>query len=133
MKNEIDITSTFTEQLERIQQITGTHSQMELAAYLGIRRSTVTNAKRLGTIPAEWLLTLLRVANVNPEWILTGVGPCRIRRHAADVYEDEDIARERQKDREALQRLSSRALADELVRRIAVAEGERFLSPSTQA
>ena len=71
----IESASPFTEQLERIQQITGTHSQMELAAYLGIRRSTVTNAKRLGTIPAEWLLTLLRVANVNPEWILTGVGP----------------------------------------------------------
>ena len=122
--------SPFIEQLKRIHQITGTHSQTGLAAYLGVRRSAVTNAKRTGMIPAEWLLTLLRVANVNPEWILSGAGPCRVRRQTEDVYEDGETAWERQKDYEALQRLSSRALADELVRRIAVAEAERFLSPS---
>ena len=72
--------SPFIEQLKRIHQITGTHSQTGLAAYLGVRRSAVTNAKRTGMIPAEWLLTLLRVANVNPEWILSGAGPCRFRR-----------------------------------------------------
>lgn len=122
--------SPFIEQLKRIHQITGTHSQTGLAAYLGVRRSAVTNAKRTGMIPAEWLLTLLRVANVNPEWILSGAGPCQFRRQTEDVYEDGETAWERQKDYEALQRLSSRALADELVRRIAVAEAERFLSPS---
>ena len=122
--------SPFIEQLKRIHQITGTHSQTGLAAYLGVRRSAVTNAKRTGMIPADWLLTLLRVANVNPEWILSGAGPCRFRRQTEDVYEDGETAWERQKDYEALQRLSSRALADELVRRIAVAEAERFLSPS---
>lgn len=122
--------SPFIEQLKRIHQITGTHSQTGLAAYLGVRRSAVTNAKRTGMIPAEWLLTLLRVANVNPEWILSGAGPCRFRRQTEEVYEDGETAWERQKDYEALQRLSSRALADELVRRIAVAEAERFLSPS---
>ena len=122
--------SPFIEQLKRIHQITGTHSQTGLAAYLGVRRSAVTNAKRTGMIPAEWLLTLLRVANVNPEWILSGAGPCRFRRQTEDVYEDGETAWERKKDYEALQRLSSRALADELVRRIAVAEAERFLSPS---
>ena len=58
--------SQFTEQLKRIHQISGTHNQSGLAAYLGVRRSAVTNAKRTGMIPAEWLLTLLRVANVNP-------------------------------------------------------------------
>lgn len=122
--------SPFIEQLKRIHQITGTHSQTGLAAYLGVRRSAVTNARRTGMIPAEWLLTLLRVANVNPEWILSGAGPCRFGRQTEDVYEDGETAWERQKDYEALQRLSSRALADELVRRIAVAEAERFLSPS---
>ena len=122
--------SPFIEQLKRIHQITGTHSQTGLAAYLGVRRSAVTNAKHTGMIPAEWLLTLLRVANVNPEWILSGAGPCRFRRQTEDVYEDGETAWERQKDYEALQRLSSRALADELGRRIAVAEAERFLSPS---
>lgn len=122
--------SPFIEQLKRIHQITGTHSQTGLAAYLSVRRSAVTNAKRTGMIPAEWLLTLLRVANVNPEWILSGAGPCRFRRQTEDVYEDGETAWECQKDYEALQRLSSRALADELVRRIAVMEAERFLSPS---
>ena len=64
------------------------------------------------------------------EWILSGAGPCRFRRQTEDVYEDGETAWERQKDYEALQRLSSRALAAELVRRIAVVEAERFLSPS---
>ena len=120
--------SPFIEQLKRIHQITGTHSQTGLAAYLGVRRSAVTNARRTGMIPAEWLLTLLRVANVNPEWILSGAGPCRFRRQTENAHEDGETAC--QKDYEALQRLSSRALADELVRRIAVMEAERFLSPS---
>ena len=89
--------SPFIEQLKRIHQITGTHNQTGLAAYLGVRRSAVTNAKRTGMIPAEWLLTLLRVANVNPEWILSGAGPCRFRRQTEDVYEDGETAWERQK------------------------------------
>lgn len=122
--------SPFIEQLKRIHQITGTHSQTGLAAYLGVRRSAVTNAKRTGMIPAEWLLTLLRVANVNPEWILSGAGPCRFRRQTENAHEDGETAWECQKDYEALQRLSSRALADELVRRIAVMDAERFQSPS---
>ena len=38
------------DRLKRIHQISGTHNQSGLAAYLGVRRSAVTNAKRTGMI-----------------------------------------------------------------------------------
>ena len=51
------------------------HTQTELAELLGIRQSSVCDAKKRRAVPAEWLVKLLRLKNVNPEWILTGTGP----------------------------------------------------------
>lgn len=48
---------------------------MDLADILGIRQSSISDAKRRGEIPASWLLTLLKNYRVNPEWIITGNGP----------------------------------------------------------
>ena len=50
------------------------HNQSELAAFLGLRQFVVSDAKRRGSIPSEWLLTLLRERWINPAWILTGAG-----------------------------------------------------------
>lgn len=50
-------------------------TQVELARFLGIRQSAISDAKRRNTIPAEWLIKLLRFKGINPEWILTGFGP----------------------------------------------------------
>lgn len=66
--------NSFDEQIKRIHQITGTRTQAELAKLLGIRQSLVSDAKRRGIIPLTWLDTLQRVNNVNPDWILHGVG-----------------------------------------------------------
>lgn len=51
------------------------HSLLELAVFLGTRQSSVSDARRRGFIPSEWLLTLLRKRWINPVWILTGAGP----------------------------------------------------------
>ena len=54
--------------------MTGTRTQSQLADLLGIRQSSVSDAKRRGIIPIRWLDTLRRLKNVNPDLILDGVG-----------------------------------------------------------
>ena len=50
-----------------------------MGRFLGINQSAISDAKRRGTIPAEWLLTLLRGKGINPDWVLTGKGARRLR------------------------------------------------------
>ena len=50
-------------------------TQIELAHFLGIQQSSISDAKRRGAVPAEWLLKLLRYKGINPDWVLTGEGP----------------------------------------------------------
>lgn len=66
----------FDTQMERIKLITGKRTQIELADFFGIRQSSISDAKRRGKIPSGWLVILMRVKNVHPEWILTRTGPC---------------------------------------------------------
>ena len=119
----------FDTQMERIKLITGKRTQAELAEFFGIRQSSVSDAKRRGKIPSSWLVILMRVKNVFPEWVLTGKGPCYVTLPAPPgCYETGGIAAERKADEEALRRLPSRMLADELVRRIAVSQESVFCS-----
>lgn len=69
----------FDAALERIREITGKRTQVELAAVLNIRQSSISDAKRRRSIPAEWLVRLLRQYGTNPDWILTGLGACSLR------------------------------------------------------
>ncbi len=64
----------YSSAMERIRAVTGCGTQRELGRFLGINQSAISDAKRRGTIPAEWLLTLLRGKGINPDWILTGKG-----------------------------------------------------------
>ncbi|OQY50064.1 MAG: transcriptional regulator [Desulfobacteraceae bacterium 4572_87] len=59
---------------ERVTAATGIRSQTELAAVLGINRSAVTQAKKKGTIPANWVLGLSRKFGLNPDWLERGAG-----------------------------------------------------------
>ena len=67
--NTIDI------QLARVFTIAGCRTQVELAEVLGIRQSSIADAKRRGRVPPGWLLTLLRLHGVNPDWITKGARP----------------------------------------------------------
>ena len=58
----------------RIREACGVRTQTEVSAYLGVRQSCISDAKRRMTVPAAWLLTLLTREGVNPTWILTGEG-----------------------------------------------------------
>lgn len=67
-------TADFAAAYARIQSATGCETQIELADFFGIRQSSISDAKRRGTVPDGWLLTLLERAGINPHWIKTGVG-----------------------------------------------------------
>lgn len=59
----------------RLYQVAECRTQTELANLLGIKQSSISDAKKRNTIPAEWLVKLLRLKGVSPEWILTGFSP----------------------------------------------------------
>ena len=115
--------------MERIKLITGKRTQVELADLLGVKQSSISDAKRRGKIPSSWLVILMRYKHANPEWILTGNGSTFVSAPPAEPrYETGDEAAERRADEEALRRLPSRMLADELVRRIAVSQDKSYCS-----
>lgn len=106
-----------TSPFARVFEAAGCRTQTELAIFLGIRQSSISDAKKRGRVPAEWLVTMLRLRSINPEWVLTGTGP----KHLASFSGDErslprpSVVHVCEKD--MLRRFSSRELADELVRR----------------
>ncbi len=61
--------------LARVFEAAGCRTQLQLAAILDIRQSSISDAKRRGAIPSEWLIKLLYLRGVNPAWIMDGIGP----------------------------------------------------------
>ena len=61
--------------LARVFEAAGCRTQLELAAILDIRQSSISDAKRRGAIPSDWLVKILQLRGVNPDWIMDGIGP----------------------------------------------------------
>ena len=55
--------------MERIKSVTGCKSQLDLAKFLGVSQSCISDAKKRMAIPAEWLLKLLKKQGINPDWV----------------------------------------------------------------
>lgn len=100
---------TFEAQIQRVFAITGARTQVELAALLDIKQSTIANSKKRKNVPDRWLIRLLCRHHVNPAWILTGEGHRYLT--AAPVSSETDIL-------EVVRNLPTRTLAEELLRRI---------------
>lgn len=64
----------YKETMGRIQLVTGCRTQQELAEFFGIRQSSISDAKKRGSIPSDWLIILWRKKGTNPDWILRGQG-----------------------------------------------------------
>ncbi|MEA4857080.1 MAG: helix-turn-helix domain-containing protein [Solidesulfovibrio sp.] len=64
----------FEEAMERIRNTTGLRTQVQLAACLDIRQSSISDAKRRDNIPDSWLMGLYEKYDLNPVWIKTGQG-----------------------------------------------------------
>ena len=55
--------------------IEGKVTQVKLAEALGIRQSSISDAKRRKSVPAEWYLKAVEVGGVDPNWVRTGEEP----------------------------------------------------------
>lgn len=75
MKTRTLPTQIFQDALARIQLVTGAQTQVQLAEVLGVRQSSISDAKRRSSIPAEWQLKMLNGYGIMPKWIMTGLGP----------------------------------------------------------
>ena len=68
--------------MQRIRSVTQTQTQVELAAILGIRQSSISDSKRRQTIPADWYMKLFENLGINPDWLKKGIGPIYLRTEA---------------------------------------------------
>ncbi len=64
----------FAAQYRRVFEAAECKTQVELAAFLEIRQSSIADAKRRKNIPAEWRVKLFEKKRINPDWILSGEG-----------------------------------------------------------
>ncbi len=71
--------TTFDEIFDRIKLATNTKTQMELADVLDIRQSSISDAKRRNSVPADWYMKLFSRFGLNPDWLKNAVGPMYLR------------------------------------------------------
>lgn len=56
----------------------------DLAAILNVNRSSITQARKKNSVPANWLLELFRSHGLNPDWLEGGSGPQWLKSGDAD-------------------------------------------------
>lgn len=71
--------SNFEEVFERIKLATSTRTQVGLAEVLDIRQSSISDAKRRNSIPADWYMKLFERFGLSPDWLKKGSGPMYLR------------------------------------------------------
>ena len=104
----------YAEAFARIKGMTGCGTQQELAAFFGVKQSSISDAKKRGHIPDSWLLALLRRLNINPDWIRCGTGS----KYLAPVdYEQSGLHVVRITEVRPPQECTAQDLVNELVRR----------------
>ena len=58
--------------INRLFNALGTSSQKEIANILEVRQSTVSSGLRQKSCPPSWLIKILKLKSINPEWINYG-------------------------------------------------------------
>ena len=71
--------SLFQEVYDRIRFATNARTQVELAEVLEIRQSSISDAKRRDSSPADWYMKLFEKYGLNPDWLKKGTGPMYLR------------------------------------------------------
>ena len=80
----------YEETMARIKTVSRPQTQTELAKLLEASQSSVAEAKRRQSIPADWYLKLFEKLGVNPDWLKKGNGPVYLRTEAGYVPSDGD-------------------------------------------
>ena len=78
----------YEETMARIKTVSRTQTQTELAKLLEVSQSSVAEAKRRQSIPADCYLKLFEKLGVNPDWLKKGNGPVYLRTEAEYVPSD---------------------------------------------
>lgn len=65
----------FRAAMTRLHETCGTRTQVDLAEFIGVRQSSISDARRRRNIPDSWLLTVMRRTGADPDWLLRGTGP----------------------------------------------------------
>jgi phage repressor protein C with HTH and peptisase S24 domain len=78
----------FDEAMERIKKATGARTQVQLAEVLDVRQSSISDAKRRCSVPAEWFLKLYRSHGLDPDWLSDGVEPVYLNPNKAKIPAD---------------------------------------------
>lgn len=81
----IQDTYDFEEAFERIQDVTGCCTQLELAQLIGVRQSSISDAAKRKSISSNWLLCLVRRYDLNPDWVLYGAEPKYLHEFSANT------------------------------------------------
>ncbi len=74
----------FSEVYERILQALGARTQNDLALALEISQSTISDAKKRGSVPADWYIKLYDKFGLSPDWLRFQKGPMYLK-HDAEV------------------------------------------------
>lgn len=121
MVTMFDPNNSFEKQMQRVYAITGAKTQVELAALLDVKQSTIANSKKRRNVPDSWLIRLLSRLHVNPDWVLTGEG-ARYLSVARDADGGNALG--------LLRGFPTRALVEELLRRIDTLERDKKILES---
>ena len=106
----------FEAQYRRVFEAAGCVTQTELADFLAIAESTVSDVKRRKTIPSAWFLKLFEEKCINPHWIRTGQG-CRTMHMLEPAIEGSPFAGAADTERGPAQACSTEESLAELLRR----------------
>ncbi len=80
--------AAFEEIYGRVLEAAGAETQMDLARRLGIRQSSVSDAKKKKRVPSSWILALCVDGGWNPRWLMSGEPPRRLVVAGADPEAD---------------------------------------------
>ena len=83
-------TANYAAIIKRIQLVTHTQTQNKLAAILDVRQSSIADAKKRQSVPADWYLKLFEKLGVNPDWLKKGTGPIYLRTEVGYIPSDGD-------------------------------------------
>lgn len=69
---------SFDKIVVRALDVTGKRNQAELSEFLEVRPASISEAKRRGNFPSDWLIKIAQKMKISPLWITSGEGPMHI-------------------------------------------------------